>query len=237
MKYSINFAGIGFTCKKSGSSSVDLQTQIGASTKEVIRGHYGTKVARELTEVAGKMEQLDAEYTGWVTNFNYSVKKTVFILFINNRLVDHPPIKRALESMFAEFLPKTGHPWIYLNLQIKPQNIDVNVHPTKMEVQFLHEDLIVDAIAEGIREKLSKHTESRSFYAQPTLSKDLRLEAIEPDKPAVDLSKVGKPAKPAYRPNKMVRTDDRLQAGSLDRFMLRPKKKASGFNMYPGRAG
>ena len=62
------------------------------------------------------------------------MKKSIFILFINGRLVDNINLKRAIESIYSEYLPKHTGPFLYLSIDMPPQRIDVNVHPTKREV-------------------------------------------------------------------------------------------------------
>ena len=64
------------------------------------------------------------------------MKKAVLLLFINHRLVESSSIKKAVEQAYAAFLPKQMHPFVYLSLEISPHNVDVNVHPTKREVQL-----------------------------------------------------------------------------------------------------
>ncbi len=49
--------------------------------------------------------------------------------------------------VYSAYLPKGSHPFVYMALQITPQNIDVNVHPTKHEVHFLYQVKIVEATA------------------------------------------------------------------------------------------
>lgn len=55
---------------------------------------------------------------------------------------------------------------MYLSIEIEPHRLDVNVHPTKREVNFLYEDEIVEIINEKIREKLAAVDTSRSFLTQ-----------------------------------------------------------------------
>ena len=51
---------------------------------------------------------------GFVSNADYSGKKTVLVLFINGRPVDCSPLKRALEATYAALLPKAAKPWVFL---------------------------------------------------------------------------------------------------------------------------
>ena len=118
-------------------------------------------------------DKLKFKLTGFISNVNYNVKKMVFLLFINNRLVDSTAIKRAIEHVYASYLPKGSFPFIYLSLNIAPQNVDVNVHPTKHEVFFLHQDSIIEKIQQGMEEKLLNSNASRTFYTQSQSRKKL----------------------------------------------------------------
>lgn len=71
-----------------------------------------------------------------------------------------------MEQVYTLYLPKGMHPFLYLSLNIDPRNVDVNVHPTKHEVHFLHEDAIVDKIKGAIELKLTGCNASRIFYTQ-----------------------------------------------------------------------
>lgn len=89
-------------------------------------------------------------------------------------------IKKVIEDVYLPYLPKKGHPWVYLSLEILPQNIDVNVHPTKHEVRFCHEDAIIEKMRNAINEKLVVANDSRTFYIQAKLPPtDFSLEALK----------------------------------------------------------
>lgn len=53
-----------------------------------------------------------------------------------------------------------------LSLQIDPRAVDVNVHPTKREVHFLDEDVIIERIADALQQKLVGQSQSRVFEYQ-----------------------------------------------------------------------
>jgi len=140
-----------------------------ASTLERIKQIHGSSVANELIEFKTESEQWGFKAQGWISNANYSVKKTSLLLFINHRSVDSSPIKKAVEQTYSTFLPKGGHPFIYLSLDIEPQRLDVNVHPTKREVRFLHEEEIIEMICDTVRSSLGNVDTSRTFMTQSLL--------------------------------------------------------------------
>ena len=75
-------------------------------------------------------------------------------------------LRKAIELTYAPYLPKHAHPFLYLSLEIAPKNVDVNVHPTKHEVHFLHEDIITEKIQGAIEARLLSCNSSRTFYTQ-----------------------------------------------------------------------
>ncbi|KAL7752258.1 DNA mismatch repair protein Mlh1 [Sorochytrium milnesiophthora] len=165
-RFAIHNPGVAFTVKKHGSTAVDVNTRASASTLDNISTIYGSPVAKELLEMEVESEQLEFTARAWISNANWSARKMGWILFINNRPVESTALKRAIDAVYAEYLPKGSHPWVYVSLRIKPQNVDVNVHPTKKEVRYLHEDNIVAFITSAIQERLASADTSRVFTTQ-----------------------------------------------------------------------
>lgn len=140
-----------------------------ASTVDRIRQIHGSAVANELIDFDVSDDKWGFKASGWTSNANYHVKKTTILLFINHRSVESTAIKRAVEQTYSTFLPKGGHPFVYLSLDIDPQRVDVNVHPTKREVNFLNEDEIIETLCDSIRAKLAQVDTSRTFMTQSLL--------------------------------------------------------------------
>lgn len=173
-KYALHYGakGVGFVCKKSGSNAADVSTPASTDTKTIdtIRLLHGTAVARELVHL-GPIGNKTLGYTveGWISGANWSAKRTTFLCFINNRLVDCSNLKRSFEALYSAMLPKGGHPWIYLSLELQPERLDVNVHPTKREVHFLDEDEIIEQICSDAQRALAGANNSRSFQFSQAL--------------------------------------------------------------------
>lgn len=207
-RYAVHCSGVAFSCRKHGDAGVSISTAVALNTTDRIRQIHGSAVANELVEFSVKDEKLGFSSSGLVTNANYHVKRTTILLFINHRAVESTPIKRAVEQTYASFLPKGGHPFVYIDLGIEPHRLDVNVHPTKREVNFLNEDEIIESICTEIRSKLAQVDSSRTFLTQTLLPsvQTLGPSAQEPETGPKTPAATKKPYE-----NNLVRTDSRVR--------------------------
>lgn len=172
-RYSVHCRHVAFSCKRFGDSQFSSNVKADYSTDERIRVVYGNAVARSLLNYElPSFEQLGVtKVEGKVSDLDFTFKKsTTPLFFINNRLVTCNPLARALRQTYANFLPKGSKPFIYLNVLIDPKALDVNVHPTKREVRFLHQDEIIEKIADGLNDILSNVDSSRTFKASTILT-------------------------------------------------------------------
>uniref|UniRef100_UPI0037E725D3 DNA mismatch repair protein Mlh1 n=1 Tax=Semicossyphus pulcher TaxID=241346 RepID=UPI0037E725D3 len=218
-RYAIHNSGKSFSVKKHGETAADVRTLPNASVVDNIRAVFGNAVSRELIEVGCEDPKLAFKMNGFISNANYSVKKCILILFINHRLVESSALKKSIETVYAAYLPKNTHPFLYLSLEIAPHNVDVNVHPTKYEVHFLHEDAIIESVQKHVEGKLLGSNSSRTFFTQtllPGLSvssgSDVKMSSVESSE--------------RVYAHQMVRTDCRVQ--KLDAFLLRPGPARTG---------
>uniref|UniRef100_A0A3P9K8L0 DNA mismatch repair protein MLH1 n=1 Tax=Oryzias latipes TaxID=8090 RepID=A0A3P9K8L0_ORYLA len=207
VSYAIHNSGKSLTVKK-GETVADVRTLPNASVVDNIRSVFGNAVS-ELIQVGCEDPKLAFKMSGYISNANYSVKKYVLILFIN-RLVESSALKKAVETVYAAYLPKKTHPFLYL-LEISPQNVDVNVHPTKHEVHFLHEDSVIESVQKHIDGKLLGFNSSRTFFTQTLLPGPLKAS-----------SSSAEPSERVYA-HQMVRTDCRSQ--KLDAFLQKEEEE------------
>lgn len=214
-RYAIHNPHVGFTLKKQGEVIPVVRTPHNSTKTNNIKLLYGNQVARELLDIELDNITYKLKMKSLITNPNYSSKRLTLLLFINHRLVDSTPIKKMLEDLYSIYLPKKTHPWCYISLEIDPNIVDVNVHPTKHEVRFLHEDTIIEIVKGALDEKLSTNTSSRTFYVQARLPQvDITKEDLEEVLPEYSKDK-NKDDKKLYAKN-MIRTDANDQ--KLDKF-------------------
>lgn len=217
-RYAVHCSEVAFSIKKHGESGTGFSVSSAATRLDRIKQAYGAATAKDAIEFGTEDTKWGFKASGYVTNANYNAKRTTLLLFINHRSVDSSAVKKAVEQTYQTFLPKGGHPFIYLNLEIDPGRVDVNVHPTKREVHFLNEDEIIDLVCTEIRERLAKVDVSRTFKTQtllpgmapmtPLISKDSPRDRspISDDRPGY---KTPAPKK-AYE-NNLVRTDSKMR--------------------------
>ncbi|EGE84659.1 hypothetical protein RJZ56_002409 [Blastomyces dermatitidis] len=211
-RYAVHCSGVAFSCKKHGDSGVSISTSMNSTTVDRIRQIHGSAVASELVNFSVEDPRLGFRASGWASNANYHAKRTTILLFINHRSVESTAVRRAIEQAYSNFLPKGGHPFAYLDLEIEPQRVDVNVHPTKREVNFLNEDEIIASICTAIQQKLATVDSSRTFMVQTLLPAGrTRSDAMNPnaESPYNDKQPTPRTLSGTKRPyeNNLVRTD------------------------------
>lgn len=230
-RYAIHYPSISFMLRKQTQSRSDLNTKPVESSLDTIKTVFGTRIARELVELkwnSKNMEQVPAALTisveGYISNASFSIKSFVFILFINHRLVNSDRLKRAVQQFYSTMLPKQSYPFVYLSISVPPHALDVNVHPTKLSVHFLHEVEICNAMVQAIEERLSTSNESRTFYTQAQLNIRSPLQFAKIDSQlSVSPASENSPAV-TNRPSNLVRKDFNEPSGTLKAYFEHPER-------------
>lgn len=202
-----------------GDSMADVHTSGMGSRIDAIRSVYGPSVARELVEITASDDDISRsifKMEGFVSSANYSAKKTTMVLFINDRLVECSPLKRAIEVIYSAILPKASKPFIYMSIVLPPEHIDVNIHPTKREVSLLNQESLVDTIQNAVESKLMHSNTTRIFYTQKTLPGISKVANSEEEESLSGKLETKSPKVPV---SKIVRTDSSNPAGRMHAFL------------------
>ncbi len=135
-------------------SQTRFYTSGNGELKEVIYRIYGREMIRNLVPFSLETQELILDgYLGTPaivrSNRNYE------IYFLNGRYIRSSLLSKAIEEGYREYLMQHKFPLCVLHIRLKNiSKVDVNVHPSKMEVRFLDEPGIFEAVSAGIRERL-----------------------------------------------------------------------------------
>jgi DNA mismatch repair protein MutL len=91
--------------------------------------------------------------------------------FVNKRFIRHPYLHHAVENAFAELLPSDSYPSYFLNIELDPAEIDINIHPTKTEVNFRDARYVYAVMQSAVKQSIGKHslTPTIDFDVDPAI--------------------------------------------------------------------
>lgn len=136
--------------------TVRFDTAGDGNLKSCIYAVLGREFAQKLCEVNGLTGGI--EVTGYVgTPENIRANRNYQNFFINGRYVKSRTAMAAIEQAFTSYIPAEKFPVCVLEIKIHPALVDVNVHPTKLEVKFSNEQAVFDAVYSAVRTSLQKN--------------------------------------------------------------------------------
>ncbi|MDV3051223.1 DNA mismatch repair endonuclease MutL [Staphylococcus ureilyticus] len=128
-----------------------LKTNGSGRTNEVMAEIYGMKIAKDLVHVTGDTSDYHLEAYFAKPEHSRSNKHYISI-FINGRYIKNFLLNKAILEGYHTLLMVGRYPICYINIEMDPILVDVNVHPTKLEVRLSKEDQLFELIVTKIRE-------------------------------------------------------------------------------------
>ncbi|MEW6239469.1 MAG: DNA mismatch repair endonuclease MutL [Chloroflexota bacterium] len=150
-RYALAYPSVRF--KLAEDASVTLQTSGDGDRRAILAALYGVEVAKQMLEVAAEEEGL--KLTGFIspTALTRSNRREI-TFFVNGRWVSDTPLTTALIQAYHTLLMVGRYPLAALFLEIKPDEVDVNVHPAKAEVRFKSQDRVFSFVQRATRRAL-----------------------------------------------------------------------------------
>lgn len=146
-----------------------LHTSGNNNLKEAIYQIYGRDITRELIEIHTKDRDETIRIDGFIGKPVISRGNRNFEnYYVNGRYVKSKIVTKAVEDAYHTFMMQHKYPFTCLHIQIKGSDVDVNVHPTKMEVRFSDQELIYRQIYQTIIQGL----QHKELIPQVTIGKD-----------------------------------------------------------------
>ncbi len=144
---------IGFTLTSDGKEVYHLYP---GNLKQRVVGLFGSGYQEKLLAVRQETERVRID--GYIVKAEYAKKtRGEQYFFVNKRFIKHPYLHHAIENAFMEMIPKDNFPGYFLNIEVDPSDIDINIHPTKTEVNFLDVKLVYAILHAAVRKAIGQH--------------------------------------------------------------------------------
>ena len=125
----------------------------------------GKKIDQQLLEI--NIDTTLVKIFGYITKPEFARKRgSNQFFFANGRYMRHPYFHKAITVAFENLIQPTERPNYFIYIQVDPDTIDVNIHPTKTEIKFENEQAIWQILMVSIKESLGK------FNAVPSIDFD-----------------------------------------------------------------
>ena len=151
----IAFARPDIAFKLINNDKLLLQTFGSGNLLEVINAIYGTEVAKNMLEIRGSSNLY--QVSGYISNLNITRSSKGNMTFIvNGRSIKNNKLFNAVLDAYKGYLMIGKFPYVIINITSSSNLIDVNIHPSKIEVRFTEEKELEELIVSSIKKVLSK---------------------------------------------------------------------------------
>lgn len=137
------------------NDKIVLNTDGSGDLLKVIRDIYGLEVVRKMRKISVFNDDYDID--GYISLPEVTrSSRSHMITLVNKRVVRNIELNRAINDAYHTFKPETRYPIVVLNINTDPSLIDVNVHPSKLDIKFSNFEDLKELIKTGIKGVLDK---------------------------------------------------------------------------------
>ena len=150
-RLSLSHPDIAFTLMHNGK--VTYKTNGNGQLLEVIHQIYGLSVVKNMLNL--KVENDEFEVEGYIGKIEVNrASKNHIVTLVNHRIVKNQIAIDAINQAYRKYLADNRYPIAIINIEIDPYLVDVNVHPSKLEVKFSKESELKQLIFDGVSKTL-----------------------------------------------------------------------------------
>ncbi|MBE6144437.1 MAG: DNA mismatch repair endonuclease MutL [Firmicutes bacterium] len=154
-KIALSHPNIRFTL--TNNDNIILKTDGSGDLLKTIKAIYGLDVAKKMLEI--KTSDEDYEITGYISKPEiHRSSRNAIVTIVNGRVVRNSEINRVINDAYHSYKPDNRYPIVVLNIKVDPTLIDVNIHPTKMDIKFGKMEELCTLIETSIKQILAKPT-------------------------------------------------------------------------------
>lgn len=150
---------VAFSLTADGRVMFDLTRA--ASPLERVRQAFGAKLALRMLAFEGGRDSVRVRGLATMSQESFASARMIFT-FVNGRVVRDKLLARAIAQAYQTLLPRGRHPAVVLFLELRHEEVDVNVHPMKTEVRFRNSGAVFEAVYHALRNRLSNQSDGAS---------------------------------------------------------------------------
>lgn len=145
-----------------------------ASLRERVYQVFGARTLEEIIDLEERRREiplgdggaLELSLSGYISRPQaHKSNRNSIYLFVNRRLIRDRLLLHALSSAYHNLMPASCYPFALLFLECTPEEVDVNVHPSKTEVRFRHGPAVHDFVRDAVRRRLIETRPASAFPA------------------------------------------------------------------------
>lgn len=154
-----------------------VQTNGNNDIKTAIYSIFGKEIYENLLEVNYEYQNIKVVGVIGLPKISRS-SRTQQYTYVNSRYIKDKIISTAIDKAYDQQLAINKFAFSVINIELSPENIDVNVHPTKLEVKFSNESQVFESVFHAVKDALEKYNEitnpfTKMKYENPSLIKEV----------------------------------------------------------------
>ena len=160
----------------------------GDSLKRRIVSLFGTGYDKRLLAVKEETESL--KIGGFIGKPEFAKKtRGEQYFFVNGRFIRHPYLHHAVANAFQELIPKDAFPTYFITMDADPESIDINIHPTKTEINFENSQFVYNLLKSAVKKALGQfNIDSLDFEKESSMYFDDGKKAGHPTPPKISVN-------------------------------------------------
>lgn len=154
-KMALSFPSISFTLINNGKTL--LSTDGSGNLLKVIHSIYGLDVTKKMESIKGEND--DYVISGYISYPEVTrSNRNAITTLVNGRVIKNNELNKIITEAYHTYMPADKYPIVVMNIEVDPTLIDINIHPTKMDIKFSKMNELKELINGVIAEKLKKLT-------------------------------------------------------------------------------
>lgn len=168
------------------NASVILKTDGSGNILKTIQSIFGSDVTKKMLKI--KAENNDYEIEGYISSPEvHRSSRNNMITLVNGRVVKNSLINKVINDSYHSYKPDNRYPITVIHITVDPSVIDVNIHPTKMDIKFSKIDTLLELIGDTIKDTIGGKNlipevvikESKPRYEEITLNLEREESSIK----------------------------------------------------------